>query len=239
VVSNQRRKAKEHPMSINLKDRNFIVKGLTALNDACDKHGFDKSSLDLSEFDRSEAKAINTFIAKVKRGADFNTVKNNFKSYCLGTPVTLPTGNKEKEAPKSAKVAHAEAKEGKSEKIVPKEKVATVVNDPLVHEGVGDLTVDLRHGKVTLFDAEIMVFKYDLKKRQDAYEINFKWTTVKGHPLTDRVLLPHKTAPSDKALAMWIGKIARKLVLVYLSPYDTMPHPADSQGIINDTERTW
>jgi len=221
----------------HLSGKDAVTSGLLALKDACSDGGFDFSSLDLADLSAKDAKAVRIFAKTLKRGSEWDTVRGAFKAYCLGAPIN--TSTKERTIPKEALIAKVESKrDNKVSKSSPKEKVAVVTADPIVHNGVGDLTVDMKHGSISLFDHSTMTFKYELLKRKECYEINFKWVTVKGHTLTDKVLLPHKSAPTESALKLWIGKIARRLVLVYLSPYGAMQHPADSQGIINE-ERNW
>lgn len=207
-------------------NKDFISKGLVALNDACEE-GYDSHSLDLSEFDRDEKKAFSEFTKTVKKGAAFDTVKLKFKDFCLGDKPCAEPPEKKRHVEKVL------PKKGTSNKVLKKAKHDDTP-DPIMHDGVGDIEVNIKDGEVTLFDHPLMSFKHELLKRQECYEIVFKWCTVKGHKLTDKVLLPHKRAPTEQALKLLIGKIARRLVLVYLSPYGAMDHPADSQGIINE-----
>jgi hypothetical protein len=233
--------------ALNIKSKDFIIKGLTALKGACEGDQFDADSLDLSECDKQERNALMTFLAKNKKITSFAKLKEAFKSYCLGTVTIKAEPTKEKVLPKDHKVAKVVTKEQpkttkkapKEEKVAKVEKVKTA--GPARTENMtGDaMTYD---GKVfKLFGVDALTVKVDLEKRNERYLATFRWCLWKRAQQTDICYIPHSIITKKEDLNHWLLQCAKQLVICYCAVSangeQSHPHPADSQGILNDEDR--
>jgi len=232
--------------AFNLKSREFIIKGIEALDAACEEGTFDKSALDLSEFDKQERNAFNLFIKSAK-GDKFSALKDAFKAYCMGAPKVLPkqeTAPKKlvKSMPQEAKTEKVQPKGNKkTEKVAPKAAKSVSVASPIIHSKLDtDEGITLVDGSLSLCGVRFATVRTELRKRLDAHEVTVTWKLWKNAQQVDICMLPNAQITKKQDIDYWLKKIAAQLVLLYLQPTennDSHPHPADSQGQMNDPDR--